>query len=58
MGQGLEGLRGDQETVDQIIKRVRKLRWMGLEDEARRVLETLPQQKSKDVIVPEPSETD
>jgi hypothetical protein len=44
--------------VSDIIKRVRKLRWIGMEDEAERVLIAARRAQPADIVFAEPSDTD
>ena len=41
-----------------MIKRIRKLRWMGMEDEAREVQEAMRSNASRDVVLAGPRDTD
>lgn len=43
---------------DDLIKRIRKLRWIGMEDEARKLQDSLRGCPHSDVVLTAPGETD
>jgi hypothetical protein len=48
----------EQRRLSELVKRIRKLRWMGLEGEAERVGMTIPRATSADSVLAAPHETD
>ncbi len=56
--QAVPDVSAEQRASNDKIKLIRKLRWMGLEREARRLQGALPAALQADSVVPEPSETD
>ena len=55
------GLSGQQDSVtNDLVKRIRKLRWMGMEDEARRLQAELTRRSAGegDSVIATPRETD
>jgi hypothetical protein len=47
-----------QPSSNELIERVRKLRWIGLEDEARQMAMTLPRLADSDTVLSAPRDTD
>jgi hypothetical protein len=48
----------DQRAVTDLVKRIRKLRWMGMEEEARQILTASLQLLSRNSVLYEPPDTD
>jgi hypothetical protein len=48
----------EQRNSNEIIKRIRKLRWIGMEEEAKRIQEALYGMAVAEVVLGVPSETD
>jgi hypothetical protein len=49
----------EQRASNDMIKRIRKLRWIGMEDEAREVQRSLRNiSSSRDLVLADPSDTD
>ena len=48
----------EQRAANELVKRIRKLRWMGMEGEAKRLQGTLTNAPRHDCILAEPRETD
>ena len=56
--QELPDVSADQRAANELIKRIRKLRWMGMDGEARRLQINLTGASRIDSVVAEPRETD
>ena len=56
--QELPDVSADQRASNELIKLIRKLRWMGMEREAERLQITLCRVPGADSVVAEPHETD
>ena len=56
--QGIPDVSADQRASNEMIKLIRKLRWMGMEVEAQRLQVTLDGVPQVDSVVAEPRETD
>ena len=56
--QGIPDVSADQRASNEMIKLIRKLRWMGMDVEARRLQVTLDRAPRSDSVVAEPRETD
>jgi hypothetical protein len=54
--QELPDVSHDQRVASQLLKRVRKLRWIGREEEARRVIRSSLRVWSNDALAAAPSE--
>ena len=54
--QDLPDVSDDQRVAAQLLKRVRKLRWIGREEEARRVVRSSLRVWSKEALAAAPSE--
>jgi hypothetical protein len=48
----------EQQTASELAKRIRKLRWMGMEDEARKLQGELSRVEKGDCVLAAPRETD
>jgi hypothetical protein len=48
----------DPQAPDDLIKRIRKLRWIGMEEEARKLEASLRGYPRSDVVLTVPGETD
>jgi hypothetical protein len=48
----------DRETASQLAKRIRKLRWMGMEDEAKRLQAALDRLEHAECVLATPRDTD
>jgi len=48
----------EQRASNDLIKRIRKLRWIGMEDEAREVQGSLRSISSRDLVLAGPCDTD
>ena len=48
----------EKRASNDMIKRIRKLRWIGMEDEAREVQQSLHSIPSRDVVLAGPRDTD
>jgi hypothetical protein len=48
----------EQRASNELIKRIRKLRWIGMEDEARKVQSSLRSIPSRDAVLAGPRDTD
>ena len=51
-------LLAEQRASNELIKRIRKLRWIGMEDEARKVQSSLRSIPSRDPVLAGPRDTD
>jgi hypothetical protein len=49
---------GEQRTTGELVKRIRKLRWMGMEIEAKRLQVTLCRLQQTDSVLAAPPDTD
>lgn len=56
--QDLPDVSAEQRASNEMIKLIRKLRWMGMESEARRLQVSLRGAARSDSVVAEPRETD
>ena len=56
--QEIPDVSADQRASNELIKRIRKLRWMGMEGEAERLQIKLAGALPKDSVIAEPRETD
>jgi hypothetical protein len=56
--QDLPDVSADQRASNEMIKLIRKLRWMGMEGEAERLRNALTGMPQADSVVAEPRETD
>ena len=56
--QEIPDVSADQRASNELIKRIRKLRWMGMEGEAERLQIKLAGGSPKDSVIAEPRETD
>lgn len=56
--QDLPDVSAEQRASNDMIKMIRKLRWMGMEGEAQRLQGSLPNTARADCVVAEPRETD
>jgi hypothetical protein len=56
--QKLPDVSADQRISNDLVKRVRKLRWIGMDDEARRVEQKLCHLRPTDSVLAEPSGSD
>ena len=56
--QELPDVSAEQRASNEMIKLIRKLRWMGMEGEARRLQISLDGVRQADSVVAEPRETD
>ena len=48
----------EQRASNDVIKRIRKLRWIGMDEEARQIQRTLRSISSADVVLAVPCDTD
>jgi hypothetical protein len=48
----------DEDFSNALVQRIRKLRWMGMDDEAERLQAMLRQMRPADILLSDPSETD
>jgi hypothetical protein len=48
----------EQQTASQLVKRIRKLRWMGMEDEAKRLQSALDRIEHEECVLAAPRDTD
>ena len=48
----------ERETARQLVKRIRKLRWMGMEDEAKRLQAALDRIDHAECVLAAPRDTD
>ena len=48
----------ERPSASELAKRIRKLRWMGMEDEARKLQAELSRSESGDCVLAAPRETD
>jgi hypothetical protein len=48
----------EQRTATELAKRIRKLRWMGMEEEARRLQAELSRIENSDSVLAAPHDTD
>jgi hypothetical protein len=49
---------GEQKSASELVERIRKLRWMGMEDEAQRLQIALRRSKHTDCVLAAPRDTD
>jgi hypothetical protein len=49
---------GEQRSASELVERIRKLRWMGMEDEAQRLQIALRRIKHTDCVLAAPRDTD
>jgi hypothetical protein len=49
---------GEQQAACDLVKRIRKLRWMGMEDEAERLQVELRRTQQADTVLAAPVDTD
>ena len=49
---------GEQSSARELVKRIRKLRWMGMEEEAQRLQATLRRIEDTDCVLAAPRDTD
>jgi len=54
--QGLPDVSREQRAATELIKRIRKLRWMGFEEEARRMVRSSLHVCSSNALIARPSE--
>jgi DnaJ-domain-containing protein 1 len=48
----------EEQTPSQLVKRIRKLRWMGMEDEAKRLQAALDRLEHAECVLAAPRDTD
>jgi hypothetical protein len=48
----------EEQTPSQLVKRIRKLRWMGMEDEAKRLQAALGRIEHEECVLAAPRDTD
>jgi len=48
----------ERQTASQLVKRIRKLRWMGMEDEAKRLQAALDRIDHAECVLAAPRDTD
>lgn len=52
------GVSAEEDVSNELVTRIRKLRWMGMEEEAEQLENLLHRSRPADVLCPSPCDTD